>query len=566
MTTATHEFPRTWIAAEADFGDWATAERYYRELAERPLQSRDDVEQWLLQWSELDAALDEERTSRHIAVTRRTDDEEREKRHLYFVEQIEPKRAPWRQRLQEKLVEAAERFDLPAMRYEVLLRDARNAVELFREENIPLFTEDDKLKLRYDKITSVMTVEFRGREHTISQLRPYLEDNDRALREQAWRLGAERFFQDKDELSGLYQQMVGLRHRIARNAGFDDYRAYAFRAKRRFDYTPQDCLDFHKAIEIAVVPAVSKLAERRRAKLGIETVRPWDLDVDPDGRPPLRPFDSVEDLTAGCSAIFHKVHRDFGSIFDTLAAQKMLDLDNRRAKAPGGYQETYDEQRMPFIFMNAVGTADDVQTLLHEGGHAFHTWACRNDPLLDYRRYPIEFAEVASMGMECLALPHLERFFGDEAERARKRHLADVLSLLPWIARVDAMQHHVYTHVEAGVENWLDHWQSLTRRFAPHQNWSGLEPFDRYSWQRKLHFYQVPFYYIEYAIAQLGALQVWLNSRKNYNGAVANYQAALTLGGSRPLPELFETAGCRFDFTERTVAPLVEAVMAELAE
>lgn len=564
MTTGTPEFPRTWIAAEADFGDWATAERCYRELAERALQSRTDVEQWLLQWSELDAALDEERTSRHIAVTRRTDDAEREKRHLHFLEQIEPKRAPWRQKLQEKLVEAAGRFDLPAMRYEVLLRDARNAVELFREENIPLFTEDDKLKLRYDKITSVMTVEFRGREHTISQLRPYLEDNDRSLREQAWRAGAERFFKDKDELSKLYQQMVALRHRVARNAGFGDYRAYSFRAKRRFDYTPQDCLDFHKAIETAVVPAVTELAQRRRAKLGIETVRPWDLDVDPDGRPPLRPFHNVEDFTAGCSAIFHKVHRDFGAIFDTLAAQKMLDLDNRRAKAPGGYQETYDEQRMPFIFMNAVGTADDVQTLLHEGGHAFHTWACRNDPLLDYRRYPIEFAEVASMGMECLALPHLERFFGDEAERARQRHLADVLSLLPWIARVDAMQHHVYTHVDAGMENWLDHWQTLTRRFAPHQDWSGLEPFNRYSWQRKLHFYQVPFYYIEYAIAQLGALQVWLNSRKNYNGAVANYQAALTLGGSRPLPELFETAGCKFDFTERTLAPLVEAVMAEL--
>jgi oligoendopeptidase F len=409
-----------------------------------------------------------------------------------------------------------------------------------------------------------MTVEFDGRERTVSQLRPYLENNDRAVREQAWRLGAERFLKDKDALSELYLKMVGLRDRVGRNAGFDDYRAYSFRAKRRFDYTPQDCLTFHQAIENVVVPAVSKLADRRRGKLGVESIRPWDLDVDPDGLPPLRPFESEAELTAGCSAIFNKVHPDFGRIFDTLASRQMLDLDNRRAKAPGGYQETYDEQRMPFIFMNAVGTADDVQTLLHEGGHAFHTWACRNDPLLEYRRYPIEFAEVASMGMECLAMPHLEGFFGDQADRARRRHLADVLSMLPWIARVDAMQHHVYTHVQAGLDNWTDHWRTLTRRFAPHQDWSGLEAADRYSWQRKLHFYQVPFYYIEYAIAQLGALQVWLNSRRDYQAAVADYQAALTLGGARPLPELFETAGCKFDFTERTVAPLVEAVMAEV--
>ena len=563
-TAAEPEYPRRYVAAQADFGDWETAEQYYRELAERDLRSPDAFEKWLLDWSELDACFDEEGTAREIALTRRTDDAERERRHVDFVENVKPRREPWHDRLRRKFVGYAAEHDLPPMRYEVLERNCRNAVEIFREDNVPLLTRDEILQQRYQKITAAMTCDFDGRECTIQQVMQQLEQPDRTLREKAWRMAADRFALDAVVLDELYDQMVSLRHQIARNADCDDYRAYAFKAKQRFDYTPEDCLEYHDAIEKVVVPALVRLADERTKKLAIDSLRPWDLDVDVDGRPPLRPFETDRQLADGCSRIFARIDPDFGDIFSTLVERGMLDLGSRKGKAPGGYQEMYWEQRMPFIFMNAVGTEDDVSTLLHEGGHAFHSWACRNEPLLAYRHFPLEFAEVASMSMECLAHPHLEEFFGDDADRARKRHLLDILHFLPWMARVDAFQHYVYTHVEHDTQRRQDEWQSLRKRFAPHQDWSGLESYERNSWHRKLHFFQVPFYYIEYGIAQLGALQVWLSAKNDVQQAVAKYRAALTLGGSRPLPELFETAGCKFDFSEATLRPLIEAVVEEI--
>ncbi|MCH7870688.1 MAG: M3 family oligoendopeptidase [Planctomycetes bacterium] len=561
---AAAEFPRGYVAAEAKFDEWETAERYYRELAEREVGALDELERWLCDWSELDACFDEEGVAREIAMTRHTDDPQCERRHVDFVENIKPKRAPWHDRLRKKFAAHAEEYELPPLRYEVLERDCRNAIEIFRHANVPLLTEDELLRQRYQKITAAMTCDFDGQERTIQQTMRYLEEPDRRQREQAWRAAAERYGQDRDALNELYDQMVGVRHRIGRNADCGDYRGYAFKAKERFDYTPEDCLAYHDAIEKVVVPAVQRLAEERKKKLAIDTLRPWDLDVDVDHRPPLTPFETDRELAEGCGRIFTRIDPDFGRIFDTLVEREMLDLGSRKGKAPGGYQEMYWEQRMPFIFMNAVGAEDDVTTLLHEGGHAFHSWACRNEPLLPYRRCPLEFAEVASMSMELLAHPHLEEFFGDQAGRARKRHLLDILHFLPWMARVDAFQHYVYANVEHDTDRRLDEWQALRQRFAPHQDWSGLEEHERNSWHRKLHFFQVPFYYIEYGIAQLGALQVWLNAKKDPQTAIAKYRAALTLGGSRPLPELFETAGCKFDFSEATLRPLIEAVMEEV--
>jgi oligoendopeptidase F len=562
--TPPSEFPRQYVAADADFGAWATAERYYQELAERPIESLEQFEQWMFDFSELDAAFDEEGIRRRIEMTRATDDPERERRYLDFVENVQPHREPWHDRLRRKLVENAGRFPLPRKRYEVLERSIRNAIELFREENIPLEVEHAKLIQQHQKITGAMMVTYQGRELTLQQLDRFLEEPDRTVREETFRLGSERFLQDARALDELYDQMVKLRDQIARNADCPDYRAYAFKAMERFDYTPEDCLAFHDAIEAVVLPAVRQLADERKRKLGVETLRPWDLAVDPENRPPLRPFETDEQLKAGCNQIFHRVDRELGRIFDTLRERQLLDLDSRKGKAPGGYQESYEERREPFIFMNAVGTEGDVRTLLHEGGHAFHTWACRNDPLLAYRHYPIEFAEVASMGMEMLALPHLEEFYGDQTNRARKRFLENLVRFFPYMARVDAFQHWVYTHLDASSEQRKDHWQQLTRRFSPHVDWSGLEAYDRHSWHRKLHFFEVPFYYVEYGIAQLGALQVWMNSKKDYDHAVALYRNGLALGGSRPLPELFEAAGLKFDFSEKTLRPLIEAVMEEI--
>ncbi|MBU0617929.1 MAG: M3 family oligoendopeptidase [Planctomycetes bacterium] len=558
------EFPRRYVAPDAVFDTWPAAESYYRELHERPISSVDEFERWLIDFSEVDAVFDEERVSRNIETTRATDDKEREKRFIDFIENVFPHREPWHEKLRQKFVELAGKFALSKKRYEVLERSIRNAIELFREENIPLQVEHVKLIQRYRQITGAMTATYQGEEMTLQQLGRHLEEPDRQVREETYRLAADRFLQDAKALDDLYDEMVKLRDTMARNADCQDYREFAFRAMERFDYTPEDCLTFHDAIEQVVSPAVLKLADERKAKLGVDTLRPWDMQVDPENRPPLRPFEKVDRLMDGCSQIFQKVNRELGQTFATLRERDLLDLDSRKGKAPGGYQETYTERRVPFIFMNAVGTESDVRTLLHEGGHAFHTWACRNDPLDAYRSYPIEFAEVASMGMELLALPHIDEFYGDETKRAKKSFLKGIVRFFPFMACVDALQHWVYTHVDASPEDRKDEWVRLSRRFMPHVDWTGLEAYSRHSWHRKLHFFEVPFYYVEYGIAQLGALEVWMNTRKDYDHAVALYRNGLALGGSRPLPELFEAAGLRFDFSERTLRPLIEAVMEEI--
>ncbi|MCC6360500.1 MAG: M3 family oligoendopeptidase [Phycisphaerales bacterium] len=588
--TGVAEFPRRFVAPEADFGSWAGVQSYYQALLDRSIATAAEFERWLLDWSELDSAFEEEGTSRQIAMTCATDDPEREKRFLDFVENVRPHREPVHHALRQKLVATADRIPLPAKRYEVLLRSMRNSIEIFREENIPLQVEDAKLAQLYQKTTGAMTVEIQGEELTIQQAAKFVEEPDRALREEAWRLISNRYLADSATLDDIYAQMVAVRHQMALNMGLKDYRAYAFKAMERFDYTPDDCLAFHDAIEKVVVPAATALANERRRKLGVETLRPWDMAVDPEGRKPLRPFEKVDRLIEGSSTIFRKVSGDLGAIFDTLRDRKSLDLDSRKGKAPGGYQANYDEKRLPFIFMNAVGTESDVRTLLHEGGHAFHTWSCRSDPLLPYRHYPTEFAEVASMGMECLSLPHLEEFYAGDVNRARKRFFAEIINFLPYMAMVDALQHHVYTSIDAlaparpgeppklttpntRLERWKDDWQRLRRRFQPWVNMTDLESDDRHSWHRKLHFFEVPFYYVEYGIAQLGALQVWLNAgcpgsrgvdRAKYEQAVAEYRNGLALGGSRPLPELFAAAGLKFDFSEKTLRPLVDAVMEEI--
>lgn len=558
------EFPRRYLPVDLVLGTWEAAEPFYRELAARPISSDAELERWLVDFSELDAAFEEAGTSRYIAMTCQTDDPQREQAYLQFVEEVKPKREPIAHELRKKYVELAKRFPLPVKRYEVLDRAARNAIEIYRDENVPLMTEDDVLRQSYQKIVAAMTVNYRGQEMTLQQLGRFLEEPDRAVREETWRLGSARFVADGPALDELYGKMIAVRDRIARNAACCDYREYAFKAMERFDYTADDCLRFHDAIEAVVVPAVGRILERRRQQLKLDRLRPWDLAVDPENRPPLRPFEKVDQLATGCSRVFHRVDGDLGKIFDTLRGQNLLDLDSRKGKAPGGYQAMYHERRLPFIFMNAVGTEGDVRTLLHEGGHAFHSWACRNDPLLAYRNYPTEFAEVASMGMECLALPFLEEFYQQDVKRAKRRFFEEIVMFYPWMARVDAFQHYAYTHVAHTPEQRNDEWVRIRERFSTIVDWSGLEAYDRRSWHRKLHFFEVPFYYVEYGIAQLGALQVWLNGKRDFREAVAMYRNGLALGGARPLPELFAAAGCRWDFSEKTLRPLIDAVMEEI--
>jgi len=559
-------FPRVFVPKNADMGDWAQIEPLFTVLLGRHPASGEELEQWLAECSELWGALGEEKVKRYIAMTSQTDDPIREASYQKFVEDIEPRAKSLSQALEKAYLENAFRKRLQSQRFAVMDRKIENNVVLFREKNVPLETQDSLLGQDYHKIMGAMTVSAGAVELTLDQASKYLEEPDRAVRERVWRQIVARRLQDKETLEEIFDRFVALRTEMAANADFPNYRDYMFRRLERFDYTPEDCFRFHDGVERAVVPVFRNILLRRQKLLKLDRLRPWDRDVDPFHRPPLRPFTNAGELVRGTQEMFTGVHPALGEQFQLLADHGLLELESRKGKAPGGYQETLFERRLPFIFMNAVGRDVDVRTLVHEGGHAFHMLAAREEPLFYYRHAPIEFCEVASMGMELLATPHLGTFYKtpEDYSRAYRNKLEEVVQLFPAIAMGDAFQHWIYTHPRHRRAERSLEWLRLFNRYTPVVDWTGLEAAQSSSWHRILHFFTVPFYFIEYGIAQIGALQVWLRSRKNYREAVERYWSALALGGSRPLPELFEAAGANFRFDYETLLPLMDAIEEEL--
>ncbi|HSY19644.1 MAG TPA: M3 family oligoendopeptidase [Candidatus Acidoferrales bacterium] len=553
--------PRTFVPTTIDLGDWAQIAPLFDQLETRVGQAKSvaDLEEWLLDWSELNAALDEEASRRNIAMTCHTDNAEAEQAYLHFIENVEPQLKPRQFELEKLYVAHPQRKQLPKARYEVFDRDVANHVELFRPENVALETEEAKLGQQYQKLIGAQTVVFRGEEKTLVQMGRFLEEPDRALRQEAWELVAKRRLQDEDKCDEIFDELVKLRTQIARNAGFDNYLEYIFRQKCRFDYTPADCVKFHDAIESEIMPAVREIQAERRAQMKLPALRPWDLAVDPHNRQPLKPFVNVDEMVERTQNIFNRLDRGLAEGFQQMQDMKLLDLDNRKGKAPGGYQSTLSEARVPFIFMNAIGVQRDVETILHEAGHAFHAQATYEEDLYAYRGVPTEFCEVASMAMELLGNEFLEEFYpAAEANRARKTHLEGIIGFFPWMAVVDAFQHWIYRHPGHTRAERKAAYLELMNRFGGEVDFSGYEEARTCSWHRQLHFFLYPFYYIEYGIAQLGALQVWANSKANKAKALNDYKRALALGGSRPLPELFHTAGCSFTFDAVTIKPLIE--------
>lgn len=564
------EYARHYVPAQAEMGQWAHLEPLFNELAQRPLDTVAALEQWLLDWSELTAAVQEEAVTRYIRMTCQTDDAALEKAYLDFVENVEPHLKPAVNRLEQKFVACPVRAQLPAERYAVLNQRLENRLSIFRAENVSLETEVTKLVQQCDKIIGAMTVDFDGQERTLQQMASQLDETERSTRQRAWELIAARRLKDSEELNRIFEEMLALRHKIARNAGFENYRDYAFRLRERFDYTPEDCAQFHAGVEQHVVPLMRTLQEQRRRQLGLDALRPWDAprdaNPDPEGRPPLRPFTQSAQLIEGCAQVFDQLDAELGAQFRRMLALNLLDLDNRKGKAPGGYQENLGERRLPFIFMNAVGRDDDVRTLLHEGGHAFQVFASRAEPLYFYRDAPMEFSEVASMSMELLGDKYLAAFYPtpDDALRSRQAQLESIVNFWPWCATIDAFQHWLYTHPGHSRAEREACWLDLRHRFGGVESWSGLEAYQRSYWQRQHHLFEVPFYYIEYGIAQLGAVGLWNMARQDERAALTGYRRALALGGSRPLPELFQAAGLPFDFTPDYIAKLTEGLRAEL--
>jgi oligoendopeptidase F len=563
MTTAT---TTDFVPAELDGSSWEALQPLYQALIDRSLNCVNCLEQLLLDRSELDAAAAEAHANLYIAMTCHTDDEAAKQGYLDFVENVSPKLRRVGFELDQKIVECPHKADLDTRRYEVLLRDLQADVEIYRDENVPLMTQDTKLGQQYSETCGAMAVEFDGEERTLPQMGRYLEETDRQVRQGAWRAVAERRFQDCERLDGLLDEMIQLRHSIGRNAGFDNFRDYAFKSKHRFDYTPADCTTFLQAVQEVCVPVYRQLNTERAEALDVDTLRPWDLAVDIKGRSPLRPFANADELIEKTSKLFHRMDSGLGKMFDSMRTGDCLDLDSRKGKAPGGYQELRTRSRTPFIFMNAAGLQRDLETMVHEAGHAFHSLLCSDDPLLHYRwGIPLEFCEVASMSMELLSFPYLDEFY-DECDVARsKRHqLESMASMLPWIATIDAFQHWMYTHPEHSREERAAAWVELDERLGPAVSWAGMEQLRETTWQRQLHLFEVPFYYIEYGIAQLGALQLWLIAIRDEQAALKRYRSALSLGGSRPLPELFAAAGLEFDFGTDTVKRLMDEVQQQL--
>ena len=561
------EFPRQFVAKDAALDKWATIEPYFDDLRDRDIDTVDRLQRWLVDYSELVAAIQEAGTDRYVKMTCQTDDAARKAAYLDFVENVEPHCKPRCHELDVRYAQSSIAQELQPDRYHVLDRSIRARITLFRVENVPLQTEESKLSQQYQEIGGAQTVHFDGKEQTLQQLSLYAERTDRGVRQEAWEIGANRRLKDAEALEVIFDRMIELRHQMAQNAGCGDYCEYAFRALERFDYTPQDCLAFHDAVERAAVPALRALQKERKESLGVDPLRPWDLAVDVQSRPPLRPFETPGELCDKSSKVFHRIDAELGGQFDQMRELGYLDLQSRMGKAPGGYQATYEESRHPFIFMNAVGVQGDVRTLIHEGGHAFHCLASRHDPLLIYRSAPTEFSEVASFGMEMLALDHLDEFYeGKDLIRAQRTQLEEIISLFPWVATIDAFQHYLYTHPGHSRVERRRCWLELHDRFGGLADYSGQERVLAHSWQRQLHLFEVPFYYIEYGIAKLGALQVWNGAKRDRKSAIANYRKALALGGSRPLPELFQAAGAKFDFSYDTLAPLIASVQAALAD
>ena len=537
---------------------WADFEPAYAQLQNTVLNTA-NIEQWLLNWSEVFDLADELYNRLFAATSIDTADTSSSALFDVFMKETFPQWRTAEQALKEKLL--ASGLSVPG--FEIALRNMRADADLFREANIPLQVQEELLGQEHDKVLGAQAVDWHGQERTVYQMQAELRATDRATRQEAWEKLSQRQLADRQTINSQWQDFFALRKQIAKNAGKSDFRAFRWQLLNRFDYSPADCRAFHDAIEAAVVPAVERLMDRRRKKLGLESLRYFDLFVDLSGQAPLKPFKDVKDLTARASAVFHQVDPDLGAWFDIMDKEGLLDLGNRKNKANGGYCIAFSHSKRPFIFANAVGIHDDVQTLMHEGGHAFHAFESFHLPYYQQRsesNVPIEFAEVASMAMEFLSAPYFEEKFGGyyspaEAARARADTLEASLCFWPYMAIVDAFQHWAYENPEAGSDpHRCDaKWAELGKRFRPYIDWRGYEDVMMTGWQRKDHIHNLPFYYVEYGLALLGATQVWMNALKDQKQAVAQYRAALRLGGTRSLPELYQAAGAKLAFDARTL-------------
>ncbi|MBK9658392.1 MAG: M3 family oligoendopeptidase [Chitinophagaceae bacterium] len=561
------KLPRIFLPEDFVVTNWEGLEPYFNNLDQREIKSLTDLEQWLKDASELEAVISEDACWRQIKMTCDTENKELEKSFNFFMMEIQPKIQPYSDKLNKKLVDCSFTKDLDQQKYFTYLRNVKKNIELFREANIPLQAELSVMQQQFGVISGKMTVEVSGQEYTLQQAAKFLEDPDRTIREEVYHKINKRRLQDKKELNDLFTSLLQKRHQVATNTGFENFRDYRFVELGRFDYSKEDCYQFHEAVKLHVMPLVNQLYETKKKKLGLDTLRPWDVEAEPAGIQPLRPFTNGEELTEKTIACLDELKSFFGDCLKKMKAMGHLDLESRKGKAPGGYNCPLAESGAPFIFMNAAGQLDDVTTMVHEGGHAIHSFLSHDLELTGFKEYPTEIAEVASMAMELFSMDKWHVFFDSKEEltRAKEQQLERVITIFPWIATIDKFQHWAYENPDHTEEERLANWFSIANEFSsPVIDFSGLDDYRRFGWQRQLHLFEVPFYYIEYGIAQLGAIGLWQQYKQNPEAAINNYIKALQLGGTKTLPELFTAAGLKFDLSPAHIRELMLFVKEEL--
>lgn len=558
---------RNFLPEDLSITSWEQIQTYFEDLKQRELHSVEDLKKWMQDRSELEAVLEEDMAWRYIKMNIDTTDEALQKSFQFFVENISPNTAAYDHGFNAKLVDSPYLKELDAETYHIYLRSVKNDIKLYREENIPLFTELTNKAQKFGEISAKMTVTIDGEEKTLQQASVYLKNTDRAKRKEAFEKVNARRSQDKEALDILLDELIEKRQEVANNADFDNFRDYKFQSMGRFDYTKEDCFNFHDSIEKEIVPLIAEIQKERKTDLGLEVLKPWDMSVDPNGNEPLKPFEGGDELLDKCIACFDKIRPYYGACLRTMKEMGHLDLFSRKGKAPGGFMYPLYESGVPFIYMNAVGLLRDAVTMVHECGHAIHSFYTKDMELTAFKSTPSEVAELASMSMELISMEHWDVFFTDKEEwkRARKEQLQGVLETLPWVAMVDEFQHWLYENKNHTHDERHAKWQAISKRYGTGMvDWTSYEDYKKTAWQRQLHIYEVPFYYIEYGMAQLGAIAVWRNYKQNSEKALDAYDNALKLGYTKSIGEIYEAANIKFDFSSDYVKELADFVKMEL--
>lgn len=561
--------PRNFLPADFILSDWASLHPYFEALQNRSIDTKEEFSEWLNDLSELEAVVGEDACWRQIRMTCDTTNPALEEAFAYFVTEIEPKIKPYSFAINKKLLSSPYCNSLDKDIFFPYLRSVENSVSLFREESIPWQSEINLLAQQYGTISGAMTITVDGKEYTLQQAAKLLQSPDRVLRRKVFSLVSERRLKDKEKLDTLFDQLLGLRHKVAVAAGFENYRDYKFRELGRFDYTPEDCFAFHQAVKEHIVPLQRELLEHRRKLIGVDELKPYDVDAEPEGRKPLQPFNNGDEMLEKSIAVFSKLRPFFGDCLSRMKSMGRMDLDSRIGKAPGGYNCPLPESGVPFIFMNAAGTVNDLITMMHEGGHAVHSFLSHQLPLTAMKEYPMEMAELASMSMELFTLEHWHLFFDSKEElfRAQWEEMERVIDVLPWIATIDKFQHWLYTHPGHSVAEREQIWLDIHKEFSTgNVDWKEYPAYRSSFWQKQLHLFEVPFYYIEYGIAQLGAIAMWRQYKENKEQALDNYMKALSLGYTKTLKELYAQAGIRFDFSPEYIKELSGFVHAQMKQ